>query len=128
LATLTTLLIALRTSVASHRHSTLFIILIAKLVFTTAAFTLELLGPDGFDGMRWTDFVPGVASEGKIKLGATGMSGEEDSGGEKEEVQKACPRLRANIFQVLTFSWLTPMFVRFCSRASPSITHVRVVE
>lgn len=97
-------------------------------MFTTAAFTLELLGPDGFDGMRWTDFVPGVASKGKIKLGETGLSEEEDSGGEKEEVQKACPRLRANIFQVLTFSWLTPMFVRFYSRAPPSPAHVRDVE
>lgn len=111
LATIATLLVALRTSIASHRHPILFAILVAKLVFITTAFTLELLGPDGLDGMSWRDFVPGVASEGKIKLGTTGISGEEESGAEKEEVQKECPRLRANIFQVLTFSWLTPMFV-----------------
>lgn len=54
--------------------------------------------------MTWRDWVPGVAAEGKIRL--TDGEGE---GGEKE--QPKCPRLRANIFERLTFSWLTPMFV-----------------
>lgn len=58
--------------------------------------------------MSWRDFVPGVDStQGKIRL--SGDDEEASTVEEKEAEQKECPRLRANIFQVLTFSWLTPM-------------------
>lgn len=49
----------------------------------------------------WLSWLPGVKDEGKIRL-------EEETSGEEKE-QKECPRLRANIFERLTFSWLTPM-------------------
>lgn len=68
--------------------------------------------------MSWRDFVPFVKNEGKIRLGeaeeerryaypddetATGKHGDD------EYIEPECPRLRANIFQRLTFSWMTPM-------------------
>lgn len=103
-----TVLIATRSAIASTSSSslstTLFVILVAKLALLSTIFSAELLGPDGWDGMTWRDFVPGVAPEGKIKL--TDVEGEE-----QEAEQKQCPRLRANIFQILTFSWLTPMMM-----------------
>lgn len=70
---------------------------------------MELLGPDGFDGKGWRDFVPGFGgtAEGKIRL----SEGEEGVPEEGEWKQQECPRIRANIFQRLTFSWLTPMLV-----------------
>lgn len=101
------LLITLRTTLSLSPpsslpplHLALFILLITKLVLFTTLFTLELLGPDGWDGMTWRNWVPWVAQEGTIRL---------EVGGEGEWEQKQCPRLRANIFQRLTFSWLTPL-------------------
>lgn len=112
LASILTNVISLRTTLSLHTISTdhpirlsLFIINIIQLVLFTALFNIELLGPDGWDGMTWRSwlsFLPFVADEGKIRLPT-----EEGEGGEWE--QKPCPRLRANIFEVLTFSWMTPM-------------------
>lgn len=110
LTTLATLLISLRTAIASHQTTTSDLglahgsVVLAKVVFVAAIFSLECLGPDGWDNTTWRDWVPFVTAEGKIKLGD-----DENVGSEKE--QPECPRLRANIFSVLTFSWLTPMYV-----------------
>jgi ATP-binding cassette subfamily C (CFTR/MRP) protein 1 len=88
-----------------------FIFLIFRTVFLVAFFLLELLGPQGWEGMGWRDFVPFVESRGKVKLGEdeeqsrNGQQQDEDG----EWIQEECPRERANIFQVLTFSWMTPM-------------------
>lgn len=113
LASILTHVISLRTALSLHTISpdhpirlALFIILIIKLVLFTALFNIELLGPDGWDGMTWRSwlsFLPFVADEGKIRLES------EEGGAEREWDQKPCPRLRANIFEVLTFSWMTPM-------------------
>ncbi|TNY24017.1 hypothetical protein DMC30DRAFT_371993 [Rhodotorula diobovata] len=88
-----------------------FIFLVLRLVFLASFFGLELLGPQGWEGMGWRDFVPFVESRGKIRLGEdeeerrNGMG--DDDGAAYTEPE--CPRLRANIFQRLTFSWMTPM-------------------
>lgn len=57
------------------------------------------------DLLSW---IPGVRArdEGKIKLtGDDGISSADDDEWHRQE----CPRLRANIFSRLTFSWMTPM-------------------
>lgn len=104
-----TLLVALRTAIMAPLHTDtqylFFGLLVTKLVLFTTAFCLELLGPDGWDGTTWRDWVPLVQNEGKIRL-------EDSEGSGEEKLQPECPRLRANIFQILTFSWLTPMYAR----------------
>ncbi|GAA5971441.1 hypothetical protein JCM11641_008352 [Rhodosporidiobolus odoratus] len=98
-------LISLRTALIAptspaHLSGTslaLFIFLIVRLALLTAFFLLELLGPQGWEGMTWREFMPFVESRGKIRLG------------DDEHDQAECPRIRANIFQKLTFSWMTPM-------------------
>ncbi|GAA5856368.1 hypothetical protein JCM8547_008708 [Rhodosporidiobolus lusitaniae] len=89
----------------------LFIFLILRLFFVTAFFLLELLGPHGWEGMSWRDFVPFVKNQGKIRLGSE--EEQRRNGGQVDEYgvweQAECPRIRANIFQRLTFSWMTPM-------------------
>lgn len=106
ITTLATLLISLRTALISTRTTDLDLfydaIVYSKLVLVTIVFAVELLGPDGWDGTTWRDWVPFVRREGQIKLG-------DDESEGKEKEQPPCPRLRANIFSVLTFSWLTPM-------------------
>lgn len=106
--TLATLLISLRTALISQDTTGLSLvfnaIVFVKLVLVTIIWVVELLGPDGWDGTTWRDWTPLVKSEGKIKLG-------DDESEGKEKEQPPCPRLRANIFSVLTFSWLTPMYV-----------------
>lgn len=107
------MLIALRTSFNGRSDDDeqpisyiLFFIVGTKLNFVATMFALELLGPDGTDGMTWRtwlSWLPGVQEEGTIKL----VDAPED--GNVEWEQKECPRLRANIFSRLTFSWLTPM-------------------
>ncbi|GJN87677.1 hypothetical protein Rhopal_000632-T1 [Rhodotorula paludigena] len=87
-----------------------FVLLVVRLVLLASFFALELLGPQGWEGMSWRDFVPFVKSEGKIRLGEDeeqrrNGAGDDDLAFE----QKECPRLRANVFQRLTFSWMTPM-------------------
>ncbi|GAA5821197.1 hypothetical protein JCM3770_005247 [Rhodotorula araucariae] len=87
-----------------------FILLVVRLVLLAAFFALELLGPCGWEGMTWRDFVPFVESQGKIRLGE---DAEQRGNGLKDDSweQPECPRLRANIFQRLTFSWMTPMMM-----------------
>ena len=114
LASIATHVVCLRTAISLHTITpehplrlAFFIILVVKLVLFTAIFNIELLGPDGWDGMTWRSWLsllPGVRDEGKIRL-----EGDETTGEEPEWEQKECPRLRANIFERLTFSWLTPM-------------------
>lgn len=109
-----TLAISLRTSLSAGPVSTLpplelglFVLLIAKLALFITLFSIELLGPEGWDGLTWRSWfswVPGVAQDGAIRL--------EEGDGEEWD-QKECPRLRANIFQRLTFSWLTPLCVSY---------------
>jgi len=54
--------------------------------------------------------VPFVApAEGKIKLSEVGPAGDDEQRGPDEWEQPECPRLRANIFSRLTFSWMSPM-------------------
>lgn len=91
-----------------------FIVLVLRLTLMGSFFAIELLGPQGWEGMSWRDFVPFVESQGKIRLGETEEQERDDEFGLE---QKECPRLRANIFQRLTFSWMTPMcvYVRFGS-------------
>ncbi|POY70789.1 hypothetical protein BMF94_6201 [Rhodotorula taiwanensis] len=87
-----------------------FILLVFRLTLVAVFFGLELLGPQGWEGMTWRDFVPFVESRGKIRLGEA--EEQERNGGQEDEYgweQKECPRLRANIFQRLTFSWMTVM-------------------
>ncbi|GAA5903406.1 hypothetical protein JCM6882_006539 [Rhodosporidiobolus microsporus] len=89
----------------------LFVFLVLRLSFFVLFFGLELLGPQGWEGMSWRDFVPFVESQGKIRLGE---EEEQRRNGQQEDEfgewhQDECPRLRANIFQKLTFSWMTPM-------------------
>jgi ATP-binding cassette subfamily C (CFTR/MRP) protein 1 len=87
-----------------------FIVLVLRLSFHGAFFAIELLGPLGWQGMSWRDFVPFVESQGKVMLGEEveqSLRGDQDD--EYGWEQKECPRLRANIFQRLTFSWMTPM-------------------
>lgn len=94
-----------------------FILLVFRLTLVAVFFGLELLGPQGWEGMTWRDFVPFVESQGKVRLGET--EEQERNGGQEDEYgweQKECPRLRANIFQRLTFSWMTVMYVLFCFR------------
>ncbi|GAA5978963.1 hypothetical protein JCM5350_004190 [Sporobolomyces pararoseus] len=82
-----------------------FIILVLRLTFLALFFVLELLGPQGWQGMSWRDFVPFVEpAQGKIKLSESSEGGSADVWEQPE-----CPRLRANIFSRLTFSWMTPM-------------------
>lgn len=60
--------------------------------------------------MTWRDlftWLPFVKDEGRIKLADGEQTEGISSTGEYE--QQSCPRLRANIFSRLTFSWLTPM-------------------
>ncbi|GAA5830633.1 hypothetical protein JCM11251_002541 [Rhodosporidiobolus azoricus] len=87
----------------------LFVFLTLRLSFFTLFFGLELLGPQGWEGMSWRDFTPFVKNEGKIKLG----EGEQERliGEDGEWMQEECPKIRANIFQKLTFSWMTPMMM-----------------
>ncbi|GAA5854514.1 hypothetical protein JCM9279_000825 [Rhodotorula babjevae] len=95
-----------------------FIFLVLRLAFLAIFFGLELLGPRGWEDMSWRDFVPFVKNEGKIRLGEAEEErrhaypdGESATGkhGDDEYIEPECPRLRANIFQRLTFSWMTPM-------------------
>ncbi|BGP53294.1 hypothetical protein JCM8202v2_000853 [Rhodotorula sphaerocarpa] len=83
-----------------------FIVLVLRLTLMGSFFAIELLGPQGWEGMSWRDFVPFVEGQGKIRLGETEEQERDDEFGLE---QKECPRLRANIFQRLTFSWMTPM-------------------
>lgn len=88
-----------------------FVVLVLQLSFFGAFFALELLGPQGWQGMSWRDFVPFVESRGKVRLAEEveqlpGAGNDDDEYGWE---QKECPRLRANVFQRLTFSWMTPM-------------------
>ena len=119
LTSILALLVALRTAIAlyspSHSSSThlaSLVILPTKLFLFLAVFSLELLGPDGWDPYTWRDWLswlPFVEDEnrGKIRLG-------EDPVDEDGWDQKECPRIRANIFERLTFSWLTPLSVLSC--------------
>ncbi|BGP00216.1 hypothetical protein NBRC10513v2_004440 [Rhodotorula toruloides] len=87
-----------------------FILLVVRLSLLGTFFGLELLGPQGWEGMTWRDFVPFVESQGKIRLGEDEeqrRNGTAEDGEDWE--QQDCPRLRANIFQRLTFSWMTPL-------------------
>ncbi|GAA6005323.1 hypothetical protein JCM10207_002938 [Rhodosporidiobolus poonsookiae] len=115
-------LVHLRTYLAaplppSSLHGTalaLFVLLCARLALFSAFFGIELLGPQGWEGMSWRDFVPFVESRGKIKLGQDDeqrRNGAVEGGeeGDDDFVQLECPVVRANIFQRLTFSWMTPM-------------------
>ncbi|GAA5830776.1 hypothetical protein JCM5353_002363 [Sporobolomyces roseus] len=87
-----------------------FIFLVLRLTFLGSFFFIELLGPQGWQGMSWRDFVPFVApAEGKIKLSEVGPAGDDEQRGPDEWEQPECPRLRANIFSRLTFSWMSPM-------------------
>ncbi|GAA5860287.1 hypothetical protein JCM3774_000370 [Rhodotorula dairenensis] len=93
-----------------------FVVLVLQLSFLGAFFALELLGPHGWQGMSWRDFVPFVESRGKVMLGdeVEQRRNDRDQDDDNDEYgweQKECPRLRANIFQRLTFSWMTPMMV-----------------
>ncbi|KAM0749801.1 hypothetical protein T439DRAFT_39861 [Meredithblackwellia eburnea MCA 4105] len=112
------LLITLRTTLSIHNSTdtkldlALLILLIVKLFLFTAVFSIELLGPDGWDNTTWRDwlswipFVKPRDDEGKIRL----PDGDDTNLlADDEWVQKECPRIRANIFDRLTFSWLTPM-------------------
>ncbi|BGP13132.1 hypothetical protein JCM10213v2_001051 [Rhodosporidiobolus nylandii] len=85
----------------------LFIFLVVRLSLLGAFFALECMGPQGWEGVSWRDFVPFVASQGKIKL----PDGERVEGDEDVWEQEECPKNRANIFSRLTFSWMTPMMV-----------------
>ncbi|CEQ40462.1 SPOSA6832_02085, partial [Sporobolomyces salmonicolor] len=90
----------------------LFIFLVVRLSLLGSFFALELLGPQGWEGMGWRDFVPFVEPQGKIRLSEEGDAIREGAAVEGDgEVweQPECPRLTANIFQRLTFSWMTPM-------------------
>ncbi|GAA6044266.1 hypothetical protein JCM8097_004322 [Rhodosporidiobolus ruineniae] len=106
-------LISLRTAIngpvsPAHLRDTglaLFIFLIVRLALLSGFFGLELLGPQGWEGMTWRDFVPFVESQGKIRLPEDEAEMRED----EEWKQEECPIVRANIFQRLTFSWMTPM-------------------
>lgn len=115
LASLILSAISLRTSLLRSAPSRLPPLKLAAFIFSTIKLSLfvilffvELQGPSGFDNMTARDLVswiPGVSDEGKIRL-----SEQEVEGGKDEEWnQLECPRLRANIFSRLTFSWLTPM-------------------
>ncbi|GAA5894971.1 uncharacterized protein JCM6883_002275 [Sporobolomyces salmoneus] len=84
-----------------------FIILVLRLTFLASFFLIELLGPQGWQGMSWRDFVPFVQpASGKIRLEG------EEQGTKDEWEQPECPRLRANIFSRLTFSWMTPLMMQ----------------
>ncbi|KDE07748.1 hypothetical protein MVLG_02020 [Microbotryum lychnidis-dioicae p1A1 Lamole] len=117
-------LVVLRTTLLldgrpSHYHSStklaLFVLLILRIVFLASWFGVELLGPNGWEGMTWRDFVPFAgSSQGRIRLTEQGdqettREAHETNDHEREWKQIECPRLRANIFQRLTFSWMTPM-------------------
>ncbi|ORY80748.1 P-loop containing nucleoside triphosphate hydrolase protein, partial [Leucosporidium creatinivorum] len=87
----------------------LFVFLTIKLSLFGVLFVVELFGPDGWDGLRARDlfsWLPGVKDQGRIRLDEqeAAMGASDD-----EWTQLECPRLRANIFSRLTFSWLTPM-------------------
>ncbi|GAA6062217.1 hypothetical protein JCM10212_006452 [Sporobolomyces blumeae] len=91
-----------------------FVLVVARLVALGSFWAIELLGPQGWQGMSWRDFVPFVEpAQGKIRLASdddddeTGRTNE----GKGELDQPECPRLRANIFSRLTFSWMTPMMM-----------------
>lgn len=65
--------------------------------------------------MTWRDFVPFVESQGKIRLGEDEEQRRDGTAEDGEDwEQQDCPRLRANIFQCLTFSWMTPLWVSLC--------------
>lgn len=106
------LLINMRTALSigiPHKATgkTLFALLVLKLVGFVVLFSVECLGPDGWDDLTWRDlftWLPFVKDEGRIKLRDNEQT---ETTGEYE--QQICPRLRANIFSRLTFSWLTPM-------------------
>ncbi|KAK4053428.1 hypothetical protein OIV83_001593 [Microbotryomycetes sp. JL201] len=114
LASLALAFIRLRTDLVLGRPSRLpaleeamFGMRATKLALIGLLFGTELLGPEGWDGMTARDlftWVPGVKERGKIKLQDHENTAEDD-----EWHQQECPRLRANIFSRLTFSWLTPM-------------------
>jgi ATP-binding cassette, subfamily C (CFTR/MRP), member 1 len=108
--------IALRTALIRAPPSSLpplrlalFVFLTIKLSLFGVLFIVELFGPDGWDHLTARDLVswlPGVSDQGRIRLDEqeAAMGASDD-----EWVQLECPRLRANIFSRLTFSWLTPM-------------------
>ncbi|GAA6024113.1 hypothetical protein JCM10207_003170 [Rhodosporidiobolus poonsookiae] len=62
-------------------------------------FGLELLGPQGWAGT-------GIFARGR---GAIRLGGDDEYAEGAEQDQLPCPKLRANIFQRVTFSWLTPL-------------------
>lgn len=87
----------------------LFVFLTIKLSLFGVLFIVELFGPDGWDQLTARDLIswlPGVSDQGRIRLDEqeAAMGATDD-----EWTQLECPRLRANIFSRLTFSWLTPM-------------------
>ncbi|SCV73559.1 BQ2448_7485 [Microbotryum intermedium] len=117
-------LVVLRTTLLldgrpSRYHSStrvaLFILSVLKIVFLGSWFGVELLGPNGWEGMTWRDFAPFAgSSQGRIRLAeqgdeSTAREAQGTNDEEREWKQSECPRLRANIFQRLTFSWMTPM-------------------
>ncbi|KAK4704436.1 hypothetical protein P7C70_g1781, partial [Phenoliferia sp. Uapishka_3] len=103
LTSLITLLISLRTTLSLHLPTKYLVLTALKISLFAFIFSVELLGPGGWDGMTWRDWfgwVPYVEEEKRV--GAIRLEGEEWE-------QKECPRIRANIFERLTFSWLTPL-------------------
>ncbi|GAA5915191.1 hypothetical protein JCM6882_001133 [Rhodosporidiobolus microsporus] len=88
-------------------HGLLLAVIAARLALLSAFFSLELLGPQGFNGMTWRDFVPFVASRGKIRLvddEARRLLGEDE-----DTTPRPSPYTKANIFQRMSFEWLTPL-------------------
>ncbi|KAK4056218.1 hypothetical protein OIO90_002659 [Microbotryomycetes sp. JL221] len=120
LASIALAVVRLRTDLVIGRPSrlppvkqALFSLRTTRLSLIGILFAIELLGPSGWDGMTtrdWFTWVPGVKDQGKIKLqdNERVANGDVDAS-DDEWHQQECPRLRANIFSRLTFSWLTPM-------------------
>lgn len=116
LSSLTLAFIALRTALIRAPPSSLPPVKLAQFTFHTiklsllgVLFAVELLGPEGWDDLTIRDLVswlPGVKDQGRIRLSEQEV---EASSKDDEWTQLECPRMRANIFSRLTFSWLTPM-------------------